>query len=482
MSYLNPVDTAFLRLESPGTPMHVGGLMVFQRPADAAPDYLRKLHAQLQSANTPTHPFNCRIQPDTLNSVRPQWEVVENLDFDYHVRHSALPYPGGERELGVLVARLHSHPLDMSRPLWEFHLIEGLENGRFAFYFKVHHCAMDGLGAMKLIKRWLSVDPAAQTDTAPWALARPRQKAPLDSGNAFRRLQGFFRDQTQAARELVQVLKQMFDPVANPEGGARSALHTPPSLFNLPITQQRRLATQLYDVERFNRLRQATGATINDISLAIIGAATRRYLAEMNALPEQSLIASVPFGKPRPDGKPGNAVAGFVCPLFTEQEDALARLGTIQVITKRTKMHLSRLSMAAINQLALLGLVPLIASQVTGLGTRARPFFNFVVSNVVASRSKLYLNGAALEAMYPISVLFDGYALNVTIVGYADRIALGFTGCRNAIPSLQRLAVYTGEALSELEMKVLGQTSGAAVPLDLHHVDPVSEARDAELV
>lgn len=479
MSHLNAVDTAFLRLESPGTPMHVGGLLVFQLPTGAAPNYLRKLHTQLQSANTPTHPFNCRIRPDTLNRLRPKWEVVEDLDFDYHVRHSALPYPGGERELGILVARLHSHPLDMSRPLWEFHLIEGLENGRFAFYFKAHHCAMDGLGAMKLIKRWLSVDPAMQSNTALWALARPGEKTPPERGNPLRRARDFFRDQTRATGELIQALKQMYGPTANPEGGARSALQTPVSLFNLPVTQQRRLATQLYDVERFNRLRRATGATINDISLAIIGTAARRYLAEMNALPEHTLIASVPFGKPRSDGTQGNAVAGFVCPLLTDQDNVLERLGTIQTITKRTKLHMKRLSMAAINQLALLGLAPLIASQMTGLGARIPPFFNFVVSNVVASHSKLYLNGAQLEAMYPISVLFDGYALNVTIVGYADRIALGFTGCRNAIPSLQRLAVYTGEALSELELKIFGKAHAPAEALDLQPVEQVDLSCEA---
>jgi diacylglycerol O-acyltransferase len=461
MSYLSAVDAAFLRIESPRTPMHVGGLMVFRRPPDAPPDYLRRLHEQLRTTPVSTYPFNSRIKEGTLHGLRPRWEVVDNIDIDYHVRHSALPYPGGERELGVLVARLHSHPLDMTRPLWEFHLIEGLENNRFAFYLKAHHCAIDGMGAMKIIKRWLSDDPLAHTSSAPWSLTIPRQKrSKQEEGSTFRKVVDFVKKQTTASSQLVQTLKHMADPAENPEGGARSALQTPHSLFNLHITQQRRLATQLYDMERFKRLSEATGTTINDLSLAIIGTASRRYLAEINALPDHSLIASVPVGVPRPDGRPGNAAAGFVCPLFTEQEDVLYRLNTIKKITARTKVYMKSLSMDAINQFAMLGLAPLIFAQMTGLGTKIPPFFNFVVSNVVASRSKLYLNGAELEAMYPISILFDGYALNVTIVGYADRIAVGFTGCRDAIPSLQRLAVYTGDALADLERRVFGEMAG----------------------
>ncbi|HET8705010.1 MAG TPA: wax ester/triacylglycerol synthase family O-acyltransferase [Pseudomonadales bacterium] len=452
MGYLSAVDATFLQLESPRTPMHVGGLMVFSLPEDAPQDYLRKLFEKIRSAPVTTYPFNCRIQPGTLLNPLPSWEKVDNIDIDYHVRHSALPYPGGERELGVLVARLHSHPIDMTRPLWEFHLIEGLENRRFAMYLKAHHSAIDGLGAMRLIKKWLSDNPNAQTTPAPWSTQRKeRKEAQIEKENIFKRYSAAVKNQATATGELVQVLRKLIDPVQNPEGGIRSSLHTPKSLFNLSISAQRRLATQLYDVERFKKISAKTGATINDISLAIIGSAARRYLSEMNALPDNSLIASIPVGVARPDGTPGNAVAGFVCPLLTDQEDPIARLSTIRNITSRTKEQMKGLSRPAVDQFALLGMSPLILGQMTGLSSKIPPFFNMVVSNVVASKKRLYIEDAELEAMYPISLLFDGYALNVTIVGYADRISMGFIGCRNAVPSLQRLAVYTGEALQQLE-------------------------------
>lgn len=463
MSYLNAVDSAFLRMESGRTPMHVGGLMVFKLPENAPSDYLRQLFDRIRSTSVTTYPFDCKLKKGRFTGLMPEWERAENIDIDYHVRHSALPFPGGERELGVLVARLHSHPLDMARPLWEFHLIEGLENNRFALYLKAHHCAIDGMGAMKMIKQWLSEDPEMDNSFAPWSmeLPKPKRSKKKPKGNPLTRAVDGVRKQTAGSGQLLKALREMNDQKANPEGGMYSALNTPHSLFNLPITPQRRLATQLYDIERFDRLRKATGATINDICLSIIGAASRRYLKEQDALPEEPLIASVPVGLARPDGQPGNAVAGFVCPIGTDQADPVRRVNNIKTITRRTKDQLSTLSKEALMQFSLLGISPMMLAQMAGVGTKLPSFFNMVVSNVIATRKKLYLAGAEMEAMYPISILFDGYALNVTIVGYADSLAVGFTGCRDAIPSLQRLAVYMGEALEDLEMAVFKDEQAA---------------------
>jgi WS/DGAT/MGAT family acyltransferase len=185
--------------------------------------------------------------------------------------------------------------------------------------------------------------------------------------------------------------------------------------------------------------------------MALCAGAIRRYLLELDALPELPLVASFPVGLARAEGAGGNAVAGFVCPLGTNEADPRRRVEIIKAVTTRTKAQLKNMSPAALDQLTLLGMSPLIVGQMTGQLSKLPPFFNLVISNVVASRDKLYFRGAELEALYPISVLFDGYALNATIVGYDDHISLGYTGCRNALPRLQRLAVYSGEALEELE-------------------------------
>jgi diacylglycerol O-acyltransferase / wax synthase len=466
--YLSPTDAAFLRMESRRTPMHVGGLLVFKLPEDAPPDFLKELLQLMREQPFMPPPFDCRLSRTGLSRVLPAWEPAP-VDMDYHIRHSALPYPGGERELGQLVERLHSQPLDLSRPVWECHLIEGLEaspergekspRGRFAFYFKAHHCAIDGVGAMKLVRSWLSEDPADMSAPGMPAGAL-RDEVPKDAateGLLRKALKGT-RGNAQSVKELLKTFYKLGQ--GGKESVLRAATTTPRTLFNARITQQRRLGTQVLDLARFKAVGEATGATVNDVALAIVAGGVRRYLMELEAMPEASLTASIPIGLPRSDGKPGNAVTGFVCPLATDEPDPLKRLQVISSVTDRTKKQMLAMSSRALEQFALLGLSPLLLGQMTGVLARLPPFFNFVVSNVVASKKPLYLRGAELEAMYPMSFLFDGYAINVTIIGYAGRVAVGFIGCRDAIPKLQRLAVYTGEALAELE-QALGQPARA---------------------
>ncbi len=451
-TYLSPVDAAFLRMDSKRTPMHVGALMTFRLPDKAPPDFLRRLLDRMREEPFMPPPFNCRLARGRLARVAPAWEQTD-LEMDYHLRHSALPYPGGERELGILVARLHSHPLDLSRPLWECHLIEGLENRRFALYFKAHHCAIDGMGAMRMVQKWLSKDPNEEKSLGPWVLAA-KPDDPADDGESPSLLQRMKKparsaaEQARALKDLVSGLRKM---TQGEDSGARMALHTPRSLFNVRASQQRRLGTQILELPRIKALAVATATTVNDVCLAIIGGTVRRYLIEQDALPEKSLLASVPMGLTRPDGKPGNAVAGFVVPLGTDLKNPRERLDLIHRVTTRSKQELQEMTPMALMQFALLGLSPLILGQMTGTLAKLPPFFNFVVSNVVLSRDPLYLMGAELEAMYPVSFLFDGYTLNITLVGYNDRIAVGFLGDRDAIPSLQRMAVYSRDALVELE-------------------------------
>lgn len=455
--YLSPLDAAFLRMESRRTPMHVGGLLVFKLPDQAPPDFLKDLLRLMREQPFMPAPFDCKLSQSALGKALPAW-VPSEVDMDYHIRHSALPYPGGERELGQLVERLHSQPLDLTRPVWECHLIEGLANRRFAFYFKAHHCAIDGMAAMKMIRSWLSEDPADMSPPGMPAMAR-RRDAGDDADGAEGSAQGLLRRVLKGtrgnARAVSELLKTFYQlGQGGKESVLRAATSTPRTLFNVPITQQRRLGTQLLDLARIKAVGAAADATVNDVALAVIAGAVRRYLVEHEALPEASLTASIPIGLPRSDGKPGNAVTGFVCPLGTDIEDPVERLKLISTVTDRTKKQMLAMSSTALEQFAMLGMSPLLLGQMTGVLAKLPPFFNFVVSNVVASKVPLYLRGAELEAMYPISFLFDGYAINVTIIGYHGKVAIGFIGCRDAIPKLQRLAVYTGEALAELEQAV----------------------------
>lgn len=215
---------------------------------------------------------------------------------------------------------------------------------------------------------------------------------------------------------------------------ARGSLSTPRSILNVAVSPQRRLGTQRLSLPRLRAVAAAADASVNDVLLAVCGGALRCYLSELNALPEHSLLGSVPMALSRQDGKPGNAVAGFVCPLGTHLADPKERVALIHRVTQRAKTEMSQMSHTALNQLALLGISPLMLGQMIGVLPRLPPIFNMVVSNVVLSKTPLYLMGARLEAMYPVSFLFDGYALNITLVGYCDHVAVGFwvaaTPCR----------------------------------------------------
>ncbi len=449
MKRLSPVDAAFLRMDSTRTAMHVGSMMTFRLPADAPADFLKNLVAQMRDHPFMPAPFSCKLAQDRKSQLLPAWVDAE-IDTEYHVRHSALPYPGGERELGSLVARLHSNPMDFSRPLWEAHVIEGLENRRFALYFKAHHCAIDGMGAMSMVRQWLSDDP--DNREPPGQMAIPKR----DRAERQRLTRIFVQALSETgdrAKGMTQLVGKLMKMSRGRDSTVRVSMATPKTIFNAPISQQRRLGTQLLELARFKAISKKTNTTVNDVTLAVCGGAVRRYLLDHNALPEDSVTASVPVGLPRGD-KGGNAVAGFVAPLCTDIADPARRVQRIHEVTTRSKEDLLSMSPSALEQFTLMGLSPLIIGQMTGTLAKMPPFFNFVVSNVVLTKHKLYLMGAELEAMYPMSILFDGYALNVTVIGYAEHVAIGFTGCRDAIPHLQRMAVYCSDALAELEEAV----------------------------
>lgn len=447
MQRLKPIDSTFLWMDTKRTPMHIGGLLTFRLPEGASSDFFREVMDLFRSDSFMPSQFNYRLARGWMSGFLPAWEKAEP-DFEYHIRHSALPKPGGERELGILVARLHSHPLDLNRPPWELHLIEGLERGRFALYFKAHHCAIDGAGAMRMVTEWLSTNP---DDPGSGRIFNPSTgKAGTGPLTQLGKLVSSTGKQVGSSGELARKLVTMS---RDEQSMVRSCLRTPRSIFNRRIGQQRRLGTQLLELSRFKAIAARRQTTVNDVVLAVCGGAARAYLMEQASLPKRTLTASVPMALEN-SGKGdagGNALAGFVCPLGTDEPDPLQRLAQISKATQYTKEDMQTLSRTALDELALAGLAPMVVGQMTGTSAQMPPMFNFVVSNVVLSRKKLYLMGAELEAMYPMSFLFDSYALNVTVIGYAEHVAIGFIGCRDTVPRLQTLAVYAGKALDELE-------------------------------
>ncbi|MUL66204.1 diacylglycerol O-acyltransferase [Mycobacterium sp. CBMA 234] len=441
MRLLSAVDTMFYRMESERTPMHIGALLTFRLPDSAGPDYVRTLYDAFCGLSFLPFPFDSQVTDGLL----PEWNTVQP-DPDYHVRLSALPYPGSEADLGKLVARLHANPLDMRRPLWEAHFIEGLSGGRFAMYFKAHHCAVDGMGAINTIKKWLSTEPDRYV---PLSEAGPKAEVP-DRNRVASVAYELWNRTTDGVTGSAELVKNLVGMIGGDNSHVGATLRTPRAPFNAALTPQRRLAVEVLELARLKGVAKATDTTVNDVTLAVCGSALRRYLDEQGELPEETLTASVPVGWER-DEDTLNAAAGFVCPLATTESDPVERLKVINAGTTRGKKELLAMSPNALNSYTLMGLLPLTIGQKTGALTKIPPLFNLTVSNVVLTKEPLYLGGAQLELIAPVSFLCDGYGLNITLVGYTDKVILGFVGCRDTMPHLQRLAIYAREALDELE-------------------------------
>lgn len=424
--------------------MHIGALAIFELPDGAPQSFTRDLYEAFSQMDYLPFPFDSVIAGGPSMAY---WKQVQP-DSSYHVRLSALPHPGSERDLATLVERLHSTPLDMDKPLWEAHLIEGLTGNRFAFYFKAHHCATDGMGAMNYINRWLTTDPEA-----PPGSGRPEDDdEDFDLANVF--AVTTLKRAVGGAAAVGELLPKLASMLLGAHSTVRAALKTPPTPFNGQVTRHRRLAVEVLSLPRIKAVGAAAGVTVNDVILAAVGGGCRTYLTELGALPESTLTASVPVGLDR-DVDTINAAAGFVTPLGTSTDDPLERLREISASTDRAKDELHTMSTNALQHFSLFGLLPIALGQKTGVVEVIPPLFNLTVSNVVLSKQPLYLCGAKLELIVPVSFLCDGYGLNVTLVGYTDKVVLGFIGCRDTMPHLQRLARYTGEAFAELESAIL---------------------------
>jgi WS/DGAT/MGAT family acyltransferase len=449
---LNLLDLSFVLMETRQTPMHVAGLQTFVPPPDAPRDFARQLFEYLRSFPVTAAPFTYRLRNLGPGSLLPAFEVVDKVDLDYHLRHSALPYPGGERELGVLVSRLHSNPMDMDRPLWEVHLIEGLHGGRFALYAKLHHSLADGVSGVGLLN--FSEKPESSRTPPIWAAERPkRPRSNAAQYGAFGVLPAALLKQARALPSLLQGLAGSakaaiglkFDP------DFTSLAEAPRTILNTNVTPQRRVATQSTTLERMKAIGEAAGGSINDVLLAACSGALRRYLDEIDKLPRKSLVASIPVALPRDATETGNAISFANVRLGTDIEDVRERFEVIRRSSVAGRNYLKQMTAAALIDYTVLISSPQMLTRVPGIGARVPPIYNVIISNVPGPRAKLYFLGAEMEAYYPISALAHGQALNVTVMSYAGGLYFGFTACPDRVPSVQRVAVYTGDALDELE-------------------------------
>ncbi|MGH8528820.1 MAG: WS/DGAT/MGAT family O-acyltransferase [Nevskiales bacterium] len=450
MKALSPMDAMFLIAEHRRQPMHVAGLQLFSLPAGASSEFVGQLVEKMRVHQAPLTPYNQRL----VFRGSWLWREDEQFDLDHHFRHLALPQPGRIRELLAMTSRLHGSLMDRSRPLWETNVIEGLHDGRFAIFSKVHHAMFDGVAATREARKALSEDPGERDMPPPWA--RPRAKREQDDVvladpgsplNALVKTLGVnYRIIPGAARGLKDLLRKSRHDLTD-----ATPYQAPPTMFNVRISSSRRFAAQSFSLARIKKVGKAAGATVNDVALAMCAGALREYLIAHNALPEQALISMVPVSVRAADGpEGGNQVAVILANLGSQIEDPAQRLETIVASTQRAKERMSQMSRLEQMGYSAAALSPMFATSLIGFD-RIRPAFNVVISNVPGPTRPLYWNGARLEESYPVSIPIDGQALNITLTSYCDQVAFGYTACRRSIPSMQRLLDFTEHALAELE-------------------------------
>jgi WS/DGAT/MGAT family acyltransferase len=431
--------------------MHVGGLQLFEKPEGAGPNYLSDLRREMIESDNIRSLFRRRPTPPVNTMGHLAWSTDADLDLDYHFRHSALPQPGRVRELLELTSRWHSTLLDRHRPLWEIHLVEGLRDGRFAMYSKIHHSLLDGVSALKHLQGMLSADPTDLDCPPPWGSRheqngkrRPREPRNLvkSMGNAVGQLAGL-------APAAVKVAREAFG-----EHTLTLPMQAPKTMLNVPIGGARRFAAQSWPLERVRQVATNAGVSRNDVVLAMCAGALRDYLIEHSALPASPLVSMVPVSmrKKADSGEAsGNNIGALLCNLGTDKADPADRLAVIHRSMRDGKRIFKDLTPLQALLLSGINVAQLGISPIPGVVDYTRPPFNVVISNVPGPRGQTYWNGAKLDGIYPASVLLDGQALNITLTSNGDNLDFGITGCRRSVPHLQRILTHLDTALVELE-------------------------------
>ncbi len=457
---LSSLDVSFLHLEGPTTPMHVGGLAVFDAPAGGF-DFDRFVELiQDRISLVPRYRQKVKWVPGHL--ANPVWVDDTEFDISYHVRRSALPKPGSDEQLRDLVARLQSRHLDRHRPLWEMNIVEGLADHRIAVISKTHHAMVDGLSAIDLVQ--VILDVTAEPRQVPedvWA-PRPEPSSATLAASAVVEIVRRPTAAVDAVRMGVADVRATSARLAGALGGLLSAARiaarpAPSSPLNASIGSQRRFAVARTDLDDYKRVRKQAGGTVNDVVLATVAGALRGWLLSRGepVTPTTSVRALVPVSVRvrSADGdqrKTGNQVSSYLVDLPVGEPNAMMRLTQISYAMKAHKE--SGQSVGADALIALSGFAP---PTLHALGARAasglsRRLFNLVVTNVPGPQFPLYAAGARLREMYPIVPLANGQAVCIGLTSYDGGVYYGLNADRDAMSDVGTLAALLEESLHEL--------------------------------
>jgi diacylglycerol O-acyltransferase len=479
---LTGLDGAFASLESPTTHLLIAGILVFDRwESGEGPDFDRVRDLVACRVHL-VPPFRKRMIEVPFGLQHPTMVDDPEFDIDFHVRRASVPAPGGLAELADLAADLTSRPLDRRRPLWEFHVVEGVEHGRLAVIPKIHHSIIDGVSAAEVLAAFFDLSPepvpsplfsrrGARRTPAPggqgWPPSGPADPSwsPAPLPGEWQRWREVVRSLPGTADALVRSVTRTVQTACKVGSRYRETTRAlPPAPFEAPrtsinraISPRRRVAFARLPLEQVDRVRSVLGGTANDVVLAAAGGAMRTFFAQRGEVPDGSLVAMVPVSIRVDDerGALGNRLSALLVSLASGVEDPVARFGAIRAGTDAAKEHLHSVDPELLAGWAQ-ALVPALATRLSRLTTNFRlfdhvaPIFNLIVSNIPGPDFPLYLAGARLVALYPLGPIIEGAGVNVTVFSYLGTMYVGIQGCWDLVPDLGTIASAMERSLDEL--------------------------------
>jgi WS/DGAT/MGAT family acyltransferase len=450
---LTGLDSSFLHLERDSAHMHVAGCCVFEGSAPAYEDLLAEILSRLHLVPR----YRQRLAFVPLAQGRPVWVDDPHFNVTFHVRHTALPRPGGEDELKRLCGRVFSQQLDRSRPLWELWLVEGLADDRFAVLSKTHHALVDGVSGVDIATVLFDTSPDPMPVAPPDTEWVPR---PLPSSAQL--LADSLLERATVPAEIVRGARAVLRgprQVANRAGGSLAGLGAmawsglqaaPPSPFNVRIGPHRRFTWVRGDLAQFKAVKNALGGTVNDVVLAAVAGGLGRYMRLHGDPTDADLKAMVPVSV-RAEverGALGNKVAAMWAPLPVGETDPVQRLHRVSAAMNGVKDSGQAVGAQVLTELS--GFAPpTIMAQAARLQARQR-LFNLVVTNVPGPQAPLYMLGRELEALYPMVPLAENTALGIAIMSYNGQINFGLVGDYDALADLDVLAEELQGSIEEL--------------------------------
>jgi WS/DGAT/MGAT family acyltransferase len=470
MDHLSGLDAAFLHLESPETPMHVGGLSIMELPADYAGDFMQDVRDHIQNRMHMAPIFQRKLINMPFDIANPIWVMDETLDIDYHIRHVIVPPPATRATVDKLVARLHSSLLDRSRPLWEMHILDGLpvpddlpKGTRYVgLYSKMHHAALDGMGGQVLMEAIMDVSAIPRKVPK---RKRRRETASADNyGIAELTTSGVMHNVSQSiklTKNLPKLTRKAFDilkPTKTPEGSDAQKMNwlAPKTPLNATITNQRSFARFSIPYADSKQIAKLNHVSLNDVVMAISGEGMLRYFADEGFSAQDPLLAAIPVSV-RPEGNTelSNQVSMARMSLATTIKNPLERLQAIHVSSSHTKSLLSDVKAIMPTDFPSIG-APWLVSSIASTLTRTRvansvpPFANVLISNVPGPNITLYFAGAKQVSTYPVSIPYHGMGLNITLQSYNGWLDFGLISCQKLMPDIHELAQHMKDAHKEL--------------------------------